>query len=95
MSDHNESSDRTLDGNAAAGPLAELFTVELTAAVAACASCGGSAPLASYVLYADAPALVIRCPTCRAVVLRYGHIGQRLRLDLSGITSLLVDLGET
>jgi hypothetical protein len=95
VSDQSDTSDRTLDGNAAAGPLAELFTVELTAAIAACASCGRSAPLASHVLYADAPALVIRCPTCRSVVLRYGHAGHRLRLDLTGITSLLVDLDET
>jgi hypothetical protein len=95
VSDQSETSDRTLDGNAAAGPLAELFTVELTAAIAFCAGCGGSAPLASYVLYADAPALVIRCPTCHAVVLRYGQIGNRLRLDLTGITALLVEVGET
>jgi NAD-dependent SIR2 family protein deacetylase len=95
MSDQPETSDRTLDGNAAAGPLAEIFTVELTAAVAHCANCGHSAPLASYVLYADAPALVIRCPTCQEVVLRYGQIGNRMRLDLIGITSLVVDLGET
>lgn len=94
MSDQSETSDRTLDGNAAAGPLAELFTVELTAAIAACAHCGRSAPLASHVLYADAPALVIRCPTCNSVVLRYGRAGDHLRLDLIGITSLLVDVGE-
>src|SRR5215218_7596863 len=56
---------------------------------------GSSAPLASHVLYADAPALVIRCPTCQEVVLRYGQIGNRMRLDLIGITSLVVDLGET
>ena len=94
MSDQPETSDRTLDGNAAAGPLAELFTMELTAAIAGCAHCGNSAPLAAYILYADAPALVIRCPTCSGVVLRYGQIGNRLRLDLTGITSLLVDQGE-
>ncbi len=95
MSDQSETSDRTLDGNAAAGPLAELFTVELTAAIANCAHCGHSAPLAAHALYADAPALVIRCPTCHEVVLRYGHIGNQLRLDLNGITSLLVELEET
>ena len=95
MSDQSETSDRTLDGNAAAGPLAELFSVELTAAIANCAHCGHSAPLAAHALYADAPALVIRCPTCHEVVLRYGHIGNQLRLDLNGITSLLVELEET
>jgi hypothetical protein len=28
-------------------------------------------------------------------VLRYGHIGNRMRLDLNGITSLVIDLGES
>ena len=34
-----------LDGNAAAGPLADIFTREVTTAVATCASCGNSGPL--------------------------------------------------
>jgi hypothetical protein len=92
VSDQSEVSDRTLDGNAAAGPLAELFTVELSAATAVCASCGSSAPLASHILYADAPALVIRCPSCQGVVLRYGQTGHQRRLDLIGISSLVIDL---
>jgi hypothetical protein len=34
-----------LDGNAAAGLLAEVFTVEATTAVVTCAGCGASGPL--------------------------------------------------
>ncbi|HXV94565.1 MAG TPA: DUF6510 family protein, partial [Pseudonocardia sp.] len=61
---------RHLDGNAVAGPLAELFAVELSAATVVCAHCARSAPLAEHRLYTDAPALVLRCPSCEGVVLR-------------------------
>lgn len=92
MTAPEETSDRRLDGNAAAGPLAELFTVDLTAAVATCAGCGGSAPLAAHVLYADAPALVVRCPSCTGVVLRFAAGGGTLRLDLTGARLVTVTL---
>ena len=80
--------DRTLDGNAAAGPLAELFAIEVTAIRSTCASCGRTAALGAHVLYADAPGLVLRCPSCSAVVLRYSSARDRLRLDISGVTFL-------
>ena len=92
MTNPDEVADRRLDANAAAGPLAELFTVDLTIAVAICAGCGNSAPLAAHLLYADAPALVIRCPNCAGVVLRYASSGHRLRLDLTGARLLTVTL---
>lgn len=92
MTDPNEAADRRLDANAAAGPLTELFTVDLTVAVATCAGCANSAPLAAHFLYADAPALVVRCPNCAAVVLRYASNGHRLRLDMAGIRLLTVAL---
>lgn len=91
MTTSEQPPDRRLDGNAAAGPLAELFTVELTAAVVTCDGCGNSAPLAAHDLYADAPALVVRCPSCTGVVLRYGSGGGRLRLEMTGTRLLTVD----
>jgi Family of unknown function (DUF6510) len=92
MTDPDEAADRRLDVNAAADPLAELFTVDLTLAVATCARCGNSEPLAAHPLYADAPALVVRCPNCADVVLRYASSGIRLRLDLTGAKLLTVPL---
>ena len=83
---------RRLDGNAAAGALREVFAVELVAAACTCAHCGGTTALAEHVLYADAPALVLRCPGCAGVVLRYGSAGGRARLDLSGARLLVLDL---
>ena len=90
MTDPDDTADRRLDANATAGPLAELFTVDLTVAMATCAGCGNTAPLAAHPLYADAPALVVRCPNCTAVVLRYASTGGRLRLDLTGARLLTV-----
>ncbi|MFH5823874.1 DUF6510 family protein [Georgenia sp. AZ-5] len=87
-----EPQDRRLDGNAAAGPLAELFTVDLAAAVATCASCGRAAPLGAHLLYADAPGLVVRCPSCTGVVLRYAAGRTSLRLDLTGARLITVTL---
>jgi hypothetical protein len=90
--DRDRDDDRRLDGNAAAGPLAELFTVDLAAALSTCASCGSAAPLAAHLLYADAPALVVRCPSCAGVVLRFAAAGGTLRLDLTGARLITVEL---
>ena len=92
MTDPDEAAVRRLDANAAAGALAELFTVDLTVAMATCAGCKNTAPLASHMLYADAPALVVRCPNCTGVVLRYASSGGRLRLDLTGARLLTITL---
>jgi hypothetical protein len=73
---------RRLDGNAAAGALADLFAVDLTTARSSCASCGTTSMLGAHHLYADAPALVLRCPHCSDVVLRYATQEGRILLDL-------------
>ncbi len=86
---------RRLDGNAAAGPLRELFGVDLAAALLTCAHCGGTVSLGAHDLYADAPALVLRCPGCTGVVLRYAVAGGRIRLELTGTRLLVLDVPET
>lgn len=88
--DGRDDDGRRLDGNAAAGPLSELFTVDLVAAVSTCAHCHRSAALGEHRLYADAPALVVRCPSCTGVVLRYASAGGRIRIDLSGAQLLVL-----
>jgi hypothetical protein len=85
--------DRRLDGNALAGPLLELFSVDLSGAVVTCAHCDGTAPLGEQPLYADAPALVLRCRDCAGVLLRYsagwhGSGSGTVRADLSGLRLL-------
>jgi hypothetical protein len=86
--------ERRLDGNAAAGPLRELFALDLITAACTCAHCGATTALAEHVLYSDAPALVLRCPSCTGVVLRYASTGGRVRLDLTGARLLVLDLDD-
>ena len=81
---------RRLDGNAAAGLLADLFAVDLTQARSHCAACGTTTMLGAHHLYADAPALVLRCPRCTEVVLRFAAQEGRLLLDLRGAQLLVV-----
>jgi hypothetical protein len=87
-------SSRRLDGNAAGGPLAELFAVDVTTARSRCASCGTTSMLGEHHLYADAPALVLRCPTCTEVVLRVGSRDGRVLLDLRGAALLTVSASD-
>ena len=80
--------DARLDGNAAAGLLSELFTLEATTAVVRCAACGASGPVGAADVYADAPGLVIRCTSCSAVLMRFARIRERLVADLRGARTL-------
>jgi|tagenome__1003787_1003787.scaffolds.fasta_scaffold20782226_3 hypothetical protein len=94
MTQPGESTDptsaRRLDGNAAGGMLAELFAVDVTTARSVCASCGGTSMLGSHHLYADAPAMVLRCPSCAEVVMRFASQEGRMLLDLRGAQLLTV-----
>jgi hypothetical protein len=85
-----ESGDRRLDGNAAGGVLREVFAVDPTTAVSTCVHCGSPALLGAHLVYADAPALVVRCPSCMQVVLRCASDAAGLRLEMTGIRLLRV-----
>jgi hypothetical protein len=81
-----------LDGNMLAGPLREIFAVEVSAATERCASCGLTGPLADLRVYAHAPGLVARCPGCAEVILRVVRAPHSAWLDLRGATFLRVPL---
>ena len=76
------------DGNALAGPLSEVFALEVTAAVARCGGCGRTSPVAALVVYGPDPGLVGRCPGCSDVLLRLVRTPSEVWLDLSGISAL-------
>ncbi|WP_051761413.1 DUF6510 family protein [Microbispora rosea] len=82
-----------LDGNALAGPLAEIFTADVSAAVSRCATCGLTGPVAALRVYDRAPGLVARCPGCEEVVLRLVRGPDAAWLDLRGAVSLRIPLG--
>jgi NAD-dependent SIR2 family protein deacetylase len=88
MSAHNYD---YLDGNAAAGELTKIFTMDVTAAEGRCAKCGTRKRFADAHLYMQGPGLVARCAVCEHVLLRLANVGQRVFLDLRGMTYLRLD----
>jgi uncharacterized protein DUF6510 len=79
-----------LDGNAAAGFLSEVFVPDLTTARATCANCGTIRPLGALLVYAHGMGMVMRCPSCDAVVLRIARARTRLWFDLRGASVLFM-----
>jgi hypothetical protein len=84
--------DEYVDGNTLAGPLREIFAADITAAIGRCAGCGRVGAVATLRVYAQAPGLVARCPTCDSVVLRLVRGPDRAWLDMRGTVSLEVPL---
>jgi Family of unknown function (DUF6510) len=82
--------DTTLDGNAAAGALGDLFAFDATMAMTTCATCGDRRLLAELLAYMDAPGIVLRCTFCNATQLRFVRGRDRAWLDLRGIQVLEV-----
>jgi hypothetical protein len=78
----------TYDGNILAGPLAEVFTAEVTTAIARCRSCGRSSVVAELAVYGPDPGLVARCPGCAEAMLRLVRTPDSTWLDLSGMSLL-------
>jgi hypothetical protein len=77
-----------LDGNTLAGPLSEIFAIDVTAAAGRCAHCGLTGPVAGLRLYVRAPGLVARCPGCDGVMLRLVRGPATAWLDLHGTACL-------
>lgn len=82
-----------LDGNALAGMLAEIFSVDITSVVGSCAHCRRTGPLADTVVYVSAPGVVARCRGCSEVMLRVAQAPGRMWLDLRGLQCLQVASG--
>jgi hypothetical protein len=76
------------DGNALAGPLSEIFAVDVASAEGCCTGCGTTGPIAQLRVYGPGPGLVARCPQCGQVVLRWVRGGESAWLDLRGTVSL-------
>lgn len=89
---HQDGGDAYEDGNALAGPLSEIFAVDLTGAVGRCANCGATEPVARLRVYSRAPGLVARCPHCAHVTLRMVRSRDDAWLDLSGTSALRIPL---
>jgi hypothetical protein len=58
----------TLDGNAIAGLLGDLFGREMTVARSACGGCGAVEDMGALAVYLQAAAAVVRCRHCDSVL---------------------------
>ncbi|HEX9618012.1 MAG TPA: DUF6510 family protein [Anaerolineales bacterium] len=73
-----------LDGNAAAGILSEIFTMEMTSCPTQCASCGKQGELGTLLAFMQAPGVVLRCPACENVLIRIVETPDSFYLDARG-----------
>ena len=85
-------SDLYTDGNALAGPLGEIFNVDMSMAQGTCAHCGDHGMVAQLHVYDHAPGLVARCPNCQEVNMRLVRGPDRAWLDLRGVVALEIPL---
>jgi hypothetical protein len=83
--------DNYLDGNAAAGELSNIFTMDVTAAEEQCAHCGAIKRFAEAHVYMQCPGIVARCSVCQHVLLRLVKAPKRVCLDLRGMRCLILD----
>jgi len=81
-----------LDGNVAAGLLAEVFRCESTTAITMCSGCGAIAPIGSLLAYGLDMGAVLRCPTCDTAILRLGATADARWVDLRGAVSVCFTL---
>ncbi len=79
-----------LDGNVAAGDLADIFAFDAATATTTCAACRHTHPIATLRAYLRAPGMVLRCASCDAVQLRVVHSPRRTWVDLRGVTMLTI-----
>jgi len=79
----------TLDGNAVAGLLQEVFAVEMTTAIGTCGSCGATDAIGAMHVYRGA-GIVMRCPHCDNALVRIVKDDTRVWIGLQGVRTLQV-----
>ena len=84
-----------LDGNAVAGELAALFGIEMTGNDAECASCGQVHAVGAMLAFTRGPGIVLRCPTCEAVMVRIVRTPRGTYVDVRGATYLRMPAGDS
>ena len=77
--------DRTLDANAVAGMLEQIFGADMTAADSVCAGCGRLGEIGTLLAYTNAPGVVLRCPACSTVMLRMVETPRGTLVEAKGL----------
>ena len=93
MSEMRDEDATRLDGNAAAGLLAQVFCGEPSGARIICAGCGATVAIGALLAYGLELGAIQRCPDCDTAVLRVGAAGKMLWLDLRGAVSMRMEIG--
>ena len=83
----------TLDGNAVAGRFVAMFGVEMTTSLTECANCGQDHMIGALLAFTQAPGVVLRCPTCEAVMLKMVETPRGVYLDARGAAFLRIATG--
>jgi hypothetical protein len=78
----------TLDGNAAAGVLQQVFAAEVTTATGTCGGCGRVDALGAVVVYPGGPGMVLRCRGCDSMLVKVSTDGERIWVDMTGLRTL-------
>jgi len=73
-----------LDGNALAGELQMIFGSEMTGNDAECGSCGQVHAMGALLAFTGGPGIILRCPSCTAVMLRIAHTPRGVFVDARG-----------
>lgn len=79
----------TLDGNAAAGLLQEIFGAEMTTALGTCDGCGATDAVGALEMHRGA-GIVLRCPHCASVLVTIVRADTRVWLGLAGVRALQI-----
>ena len=82
-----------MDGNAAAGLLAEIFSFEMTTSPARCAGCGTNHLIGTLLMYGGPMGMILRCPGCDTAMIRIAFIRDEYVLDLRGTRTLRLPAG--
>lgn len=82
--------DLRLDGNAVAGPLAEIFGREMTTAHAVCAGCNVDAAVGSLIAYDPGMGIILRCAGCDTAMIRVSRVRSGYWLDVRGTSVLRI-----
>jgi len=85
-----QSEEMRLDGNAAAGMLRDLFSIDTTAAEATCGGCGKVGPVGALFEYGQEMGVVLRCTACGTAVLRLARTDAAMYVDFSGLRLLRI-----
>ena len=85
-----EDADLRLDGNAVAGLMGEIFSLDVTVATTWCRGCGARDQVGELHAYVRAPGVVLRCPHCTSVLTSVVRGEGRYWVEFSGTVPLLL-----